>query len=492
MDKQLILALDIGSSSVRGALFDDRGRLLLKTFVRDERRMAPTRDGGAEIPAEKAFRQVVNVIDGVLERSQSVREEITKIVSCTFWHSLIGVDETGDPTTHVLGWADNRSREFVGILRKRFDEAAIHNHTGCRLHPGYWPAKLLWLRKRSTDAWAKTARWISFSDLLTLRLCGSAVTSISMASGTGLFDLRRLTWAPELAKFLNVKPGSLPEIGTEVSSALPLLPKWRRRWPRLKDAQFLLSVSDGAANNIGSGAVGKGTAALMLGTSGALRMVYDGDPPDPIPSGLFCYRLDRERVVLGGALSDGGGLYDYLKRLLRVDLSDAAIAQEIARRGPNAHGLTVLPFFAGERSTGYSEFATGSIHGLTMAHDAIDILQASMESVGYRLAEISDQLNSVTPIKRIIASGGALKASPVWTQIIADVLGHDIYISAELEASLRGAVLLELEKTGKMEFTDEQSANKTRTISFHPTSHAIYRKARKRHNSVYISSGRYN
>jgi gluconokinase len=305
-----------------------------------------------------------------------------------------------------------------------------------------------------------------------------------MASGTGIFDIRRCGWDKELSAYLKINPAALPELTTSDQQELVMLPKWRKRWPRLQAAGWFPPVADGAANNIGSGCTDATKAALMVGTSGAMRIVCKGDLPKKIPSGLWCYRVDRERVIVGGALSDGGGLYDWLKRNLRIDLSNAVIEKQMARRGANAHGLTVLPFLAGERSTGYNEKATGAILGLTMAHDATDILQSGLESVAYRFADMLEQLESVFPAVDIVVSGGALNASPVWTQIIANVLGRDIAISNQPEASLRGAVLLALATTGKIELTDTVSAVKNRRVLFHPDCHEVYRRARIRQTNL--------
>lgn len=457
--------------------------MLPKTLVHVERRLIATRDGGAEIDADKAFRQVVATIDASLENSAKINGAIVAVASCTFWHSLMGVDETGKPTTPVFGWADNRSREYVNVLRKRFEETETHNRTGARFHTSFWPAKLLWIRKEQPDVWSKTDRWISFGDYVALKLCGRAVSSISIASGTGIFDIRKCDWDAEFLRYLKIKKNSLPEIASPDNFTFTLLPKWQKRWPRLKNAVWFPAVADGVANNIGSGCVDETKAALMVGTSGAMRVIYKGDPPRKIPSGLWCYRVDRTRVIVGGAISDGGGLYDWLKRNLRIDLSDATLEKELKRRGADAHGLTFMPFLAGERNTGYNEKATGEILGLTMAHDAIDILQAAMESVAYRFAEIFKQLQKVAQVDEIIASGGALNASPIWTQIISDALGRDLTMSNQPEASLRGAVLLALATTGKIEITDTVTAAKNRTVSFYPKCRDIYRMARNRHTN---------
>ena len=484
MGKEFILGLDIGSSSVRGGLFDTRGSMVRGSLVRIERKLKTTSDGGAEISANASLKQVVSVIDDVLSSTEGVNGVITHIASCTFWHSLLGISTDGRPTTPVFGWADNRSRDFVARLRKNLSEAETHNRTGAHFHSSFWPAKLMWMKSEHPELWRTTAKWISIGDFLQQGFTRRVETGVSIASGTGVFDIRNCGWDEQLTAFLKLKPSALPDIATD-NGGSELLSKWQRRWPRLKDALWLPSVADGAANSIGSGCGVEGRLALMVGTSGAMRVVIDGEPPKNIPSGLFCYRIGQSRVVLGGALSDGGGLYGWLKRNLRIDLSDASIGKEMGRRGADAHGLTFMPFFAGERSTGYNEFAAGSIIGLTLGHDAIDILQAAMEAVAYRFAEILERIEQVHPVTEIVATGGALHGSPVWTQILADVFGRDLKLPSEPEASLRGAILLALANTGKIEVTDRDSAFKNTKVTFHPKCHAIYKLARKRHQGVY-------
>jgi gluconokinase len=261
-----------------------------------------------------------------------------------------------------------------------------------------------------------------------------------MASGTGIFDTRKVAWDSQMQHYIKLKAAQLPEISEK---SFGLNSAFAKRWPALSAAAWLPVVADGAANNIGSGCTTKDTAALMIGTSGAMRVVYEGDPPVNIPSGLWCYRIDRKRVVLGGALSDGGGLYDWLNAMLALPKDAEAT---IAKRKLGSHGLTFEPYLAGERSTGYNEHAVGSIAGIRTATTSVDILQAGMEAVGYRFAEIFRQLEGVTKIKTIVASGGAIKASPVWTNMIAAILDRKLTSSQEPEASMYGAVLLAMEQ----------------------------------------------
>lgn len=430
--------------------------------------------------ADVLLGHVVDAIDAVLEKSSRLKGEIEAVAACSFWHSLMGVDEKRRPTTPVLGWGDTRSREYSAVLKQRFDEREIHDRTGAHFHSSFWPAKLLWLRKEQKDTFEKTARWLSFADHVLFHITGSVSTSASMASGTGIFDQPKCDWDPELLKYLKIKRSSLAQIVTQ--ETFHLTSKFAKRWRRLKDAKWFPAIGDGAADNIGSSCVTKDRAALMVGTSAAMRVAYCGKPPARIPDGLWCYRIDRERVIVGGALSDGGNLFKWVKDNFKVPKS---AEHEMRRRGAAAHGVTVLPYFFGERSTGYNENARGSIIGLTSSYDAIDVLQAAMEGVAYRLAEICNRLKKIAPIKTIAASGGALRDSPVWAQIIADVLGRDLLLNDVHESSSRGAVLLALESLGKIESIEKMAARQSTILTHHPDCHAVYKQARAAHERAY-------
>ena len=454
-------------------------------MVKHERTLTATDDGGAEIDADEAFEQVAAAIDDLLKRSANVKGDIVCVAASSFWHSLVGVDARGKPTTKVFGWADTRSREQVAILRKRLDETEIHNSTGARFHSSFWPAKLLWLRKESPKVFERTAKWLSLCDYSASRLVGRPVTSVSMASATGVFDIRNCTWEPSLLRFLKIKPTQLAELTADDSETYTLLPAFAERWPRLRDSRWFPAIGDGAANNIGAGCTERSKASLMTGTSGAVRVIFRGEPPNKIPPGLWCYRVDRKRVIVGGALSDGGGLYRWLKDNLNLKGSDDDIENDIANRPPDGHGLSFMPFVAGERSTGYHQSARGAVLGIKTATDPVDIVQAALESIAYRFAEILDQLNSVLKIKEIVASGGALRESPVWTQIIADVLGHTLSLPDVHEASSRGAILLALESLGKIKDIGKTETPKGRAFTSRKANHKIYSLARKRHEEYY-------
>ena len=212
---------------------------------------------------------------------------------------------------------------------------------------------------------------------------------------------------------------------------------------------WLLPVGDGACSNIGAGCTTRERMALMVGTSGALRVLWRTEQVS-IPWGAWCYRADRQRVVVGGALNDGGSLLDWLRETLRLPAVEEA-ESALAALEPDAHGLTLLPLWAGERSPGWAADARGAIVGLRLHTSPLEILRAALEAVALSFARIETIVRRAVPeVGEVIATGGALLNSPAWLQIMADVLGHPVLASAEPEASSRGAALLALEALGAL------------------------------------------
>jgi gluconokinase len=438
-----VLALDVGSSSVRAIPFDERGREA-GPAARREYSARHGRDGSAELDPD----ELVAAAQAVLDEAGDGHDALG--ISC-FWHSLLLLDGHDRPLTSVLLWQDRRAVPQAEELARRLDEDAVHARTGCVFHPSFWPAKLSWLRAEQPELVAAARRVLSFGDYLFLRLTGELRTSLSTASGSGLLDLRAGTWDGELLDALGLDVTMLPPVGDEPAGTA------------------YLPLGDGACSNVGAGCVTPDRAALMLGTSGAIRVVHEGEP-EPRER-LFCYLLDRRRVVEGGAVSDGGNLYAWLERTLKLDA-------EVEPRAADGHGLTFLPLLGGERSPGWNPHATGAIAGLTFDADAVDLLQAGLEGVACRMTEIAEAL---PPLREVVATGHALLASPRWIQLFADALGRPVTESAVAEGSARGAAVMALERLG----AEAEPAPLGRVYQPDAERTEIYAAARRRQRELY-------
>ncbi len=480
----MLLALDVGTSGVRAALFNERGEEIVSAS-RHRAESTQLITSGA-LDADSIVQLVEQTVDDLLENCPTAARPVELIAISCFWHSLMGVDSDGRPTTPVLTWSDTAAVEAVNQLRLRYDEAEVHRRTGCRFHSSYWPAKLLWLRDQNPEGFNRTRKWISFGEYLGQHLFGTTMASISMASGTGLFNQATREWDSELVQELAIDPEKLSEIASQTVSSIPLLDRHARRWRLLRGSLLCPAIGDGAANSIGSGCVTKKKIALMVGTSGAMRVLFEDGPPSELPASLWCYRADRTRIVVGGALSDGGGLYAWIRDAFAFSGDSEEIERALQAMDPDSHGLTILPFWSGERSTGWRADARGAILGLTIKVLPIDILRAAMESVAYRFALIAKDLQSFALDGEIVASGNALHASPAWSQILADVLGQRLKLSGLRESSTRGAALLALEAAGKLETVEHFAVPIQKIYEPDMVRHARYQEALARQQKYEI------
>jgi gluconokinase len=439
-----VLAVDVGTSSVRAQIFDA-----------DAQEREPAR---RNYPGENDPARIVALVREAVE--EAVGDESYDAVggSC-FGHSLLAVDEHGKPLTPILGWRDTRSADAADWLTRRLDATAVHARTGCQIHTSYWPAKFAWLAKEEPHVFRGAHGFVSFCDVVYAELLGKPIaTSLSIASATGLLELHARAWDAELLDTLGLEP---------------------ERLPRIDDAAidgWYPALLDGGCSNLGAGCLTRDRAALMIGTSGAFRTVYETAEAEPRP-GLFLHWLDDSRVVEGGSLSDGGSLVYWLSETLKE--ADWTLGD----RDPDSHGLTFLPLLGGERSPGWHQHAKGAVTGLTFATTPLDIRQAALEGVAFTFASIAELMPEV---EHVVATGAGLLKNRDWLQIIADALGRPVTASAVKEASLRGAAVYALERLG------ESPPTGALADVFEPRlDHAdAYRAARDRHRKLYEAATR--
>jgi len=471
----LILTLDIGTSSTRTALFDSTGHRIQDTTTQITYPLLSSNDGAAELETATLLEAVLHCLEGTFGHYRSDSRlrgrPIAGIgVSC-FWHSLIGADAHGKALTRIITWADGRCREDAAALRKEFSEKTIHARTGCMIRASFWPAKLAWLKRTQAGVFKRVRQWLSPAEWLQLALCGEANCAIGMATGTGLFNPGKLDWDPALLKRFDVSREQLRPLTDEPVAVGGRL---ATQFPELRGVPWFPGIGDGAASNLGSGATKPGLAAINVGTSAALRVMREGKEARA-PFGLFCYRVDARRFLVGGAISNAGNLRAWCLRELRLE-TGSVLEEHLALRPEPSHGLTVLPFWTPERAPTWNEDLRGAILGLNLHTSALDLLQAITEATYHRIAQIAELVieGEKAPPKFLVSGG--IQHSREAMQRLANVLGHPIHANPEPEASIRGAAVFVLEKL-KLPIADLKVA---RPIRAKPKIAALYAEERKR------------
>jgi gluconokinase len=444
-----VLAIDVGSSSVRASLFDARAQAVAGADAREAHLLHTAPDGTAEDRADHLLQRVNRVIDNALRAAGPLAREIKAVGVDILASTLLGVDEAGRPLTPVYTYADTRPGPEVEYLRQHLDVAAAHQRTGCPQHTSYAPARFLWVRRTYPDLARRVHRWMDAGTFLYTKWFGHAdiPISYSIASWLGLLNRHKMQWDEELLDRLEVSPEQLPLLADYTDAHRGLASSFAKHWPPLRDVPFFLTVGDGAAANVGSGCLGPGRAALTIGTSGAMRVLLSEKTP-AVPPGLWAYRLGRAQTLLGGSFNEGGNVLVWASDTLQLPPLDR-IDQPLSLLPPDGHGLTALPFLAGERSPGWTTRSTGVIMGLQTLTTPLQVLQALLEAVSYRFGMVWELLAPFAQENpQIIASGGAITRSTYWLQLMADVLQRPVMIADDDETTSRGTAILALHGLG--------------------------------------------
>ncbi len=368
-----------------------------------------TPDGGVEIDARALFDLTVQCLDTLHQQLTVLGIHPAGVGASAFWHSFLGIDKDGEPTTNIIHLFDTRSEAQVEELKRHVDPVAAHRRTGAVIHTSYWPAKLMWLAANRPEACARTVAWLSFPEYFLHRITGQWRNSVSMASGSGLWNQHLCRYDEEMLSVLPIKREQLAPVETFDQPVSSLTAEFAARWPVLNGIPWFPASGDGACDNIGSGCSTPDRFALMVGTSGAIRVVIAANQIE-IPKGIWCYRVDAKRFILGGALSNGGDVFEWTKRTLNLPPDAEA---QLATRAPGCHHA---------RGGGGGGFRRRQ-RGVALSFRRV-----------YKLMTTSFR----EPAK-IVASGGALSHSKVWSQMMADAMGRRMLACEEPEASGRGA-----------------------------------------------------
>ncbi len=517
----MVLVLDLGSSSTRALLYDEHAQLQGKAIARQPFEFRAGADGRSEDDPHAALTRVEAVIDEALSGAQTAKPPITAIGISAYACSLLCLDERGAPLTPVFTYADTRAAEDARALRRELDEMATLQRTGCRIRANYWPARLAWLKRAQPDVFSRARWFVSLTDYLSLKLFGQLRAGISTSSWTGMIDRQTGDWDDVWIARLGITRDQLPPVAQDGQALRGLAGRYASRWPALREAACYPPLGDGAAANIGSGCVDDSRIAITIGSTAALRVVVssqksvassqtteheirntqhairntqyatrntqDATRLPRVPPALWLYRVDHARNLIGGATTEGGNVFAWLKATLNLPDSNALEAELSAMR-PDGHGLTVLPMFGGERSPGFADDARATLHGLSFDTTPAAIARACMESIAFRLALIHDAISEMRQIaghSALIASGGALLGSATWRQIIADVAGVPVQVCDEPEATSRGAALLALHQSGILPNLADLPARLGRTHEPDASRHALYRAAMQRQAELY-------
>jgi xylulokinase len=356
-------------------------------------------------------------------------------------HGLVLLDEAGGVLRPSILWNDQRTDAECDEIRRLVGRTELIATTGNDALTGFTAPKILWVRRHEPDVFDRVRHVLLPKDHVRYRLTGGFAADKADGSGTLLFDLGRRDWSPLVLDALGIPARWLPPTheGPDVTG---LVSEEAAAATGLRSGTPVVAGGgDQAANGVGVGAVRPGIAAVSLGTSGVVFAATDG--PVIEPDGrlhAFCHAVPGTWHVMGVMLSAAGSLR-WFHDTLAPDRSYAALDEAAAAVPAGANGLVFLPYLTGERTPHPDPTARGAFVGLTVRHGLGHLARAVMEGVAFGLRDMVELMPPTLGIEEVRVAGGGAR-SPLWVQIIADVLGRPVRVMGTYEAAAHGAAML--------------------------------------------------
>ena len=473
--EKYIIGIDIGTGSTKAVALDSKG-----TIIGNSQTFYPTQSLHPEFSEQdpeviwQAFADCITKLIG------DVKYAPLSISLSSAMHSLVVIDKNNKPISPLITWADTRSGDIAQRIRKLPEAEKLYQTTGTPIHSMTPLCKIIWLKENAPEIFTAAFKFISIKEFIWYRLFKVYQIDHSIASATGLFNIESLKWNEFSLKLCGINASQLSEIvptnflrKNADSSVLSLL-------NISAETFFCIGASDGCTANVGSYAIEKGTAALTIGTSGAVRIAS----PKPIfdfASMSFNYLLDEKTFICGGPVNNGGNVVDWLFEAIlnnpKPSETDFEHLFKMIETVPAAsEGLIFLPYIFGERAPVWDEKSTGIFFGIKSSHTNAFFLRATIEGICYSMKQVMEIVESSTNKIVQLNVGGGFIHSKTWMQILADITGKKLGVIESEDSSAIGAALINMQVLKMIEEYDSLQPKNDLVVEPDLEKHKIYEK----------------
>lgn len=423
--KEKFLGIDVGTTSLKAAVFDRDGNRLAERTV-DYTLDTDPQTGFIELDPERYIDMTRTVIDGLVAECG----EITALSVDTQGETLIVTDDGGKPLAPAIVWLDNRATAEASELESAFGTPRVYSVTGQAEVSATWPAaKLLWLRRHRPDLFERAGRIFLLEDWILYNLTGSFVTEPTIQSSSMYYDITKGTWWPEMLEYIGITEKQLPRLvkpATAVGS--------------YRGITVVSGMLDQIAGTVGAGVIAPGLVSEMTGTIMAVSVITDSIPPfDPeCPIPCHVHSADGKFALIICSPTAGMAL-----KWFRNQLAEGYTFRELDEMAANipagSDGLVMLPYFCGATVPRFNPDARAAFVGLELSHTRAHFARSIMEAVAFNLRQALERIGIDNVDSLRITGGGA--SSPLWATVKADVIGKELSTLAEPETACLGSAL---------------------------------------------------
>lgn len=431
----LSIGIDIGTTSIKGLLFDESANVVEKSV--EELETIVYKNCREQNP-EVIFQKVINIITVLRKKADSMELGIDFVSLSAYMHSLIAMDADDKPLTNCILWSDGRSIDITEEYKENGVGIEIYKRTGTPIHPMSPLYKIIYLKRNNREIFDNTVKFISIKEYIYRRWTGEYIVDYSIASSSGLFNIHTLKWCNLALEEAGINESHLSAIVDTDTIIPPIKEKYIDLMGLSKETVFVAGASDGCLANLGSRGIEKNIGVVTIGTSGAIRVVTDYPIIDQ-EGRTFSYILKSGYYVSGGAINNGGVAFDWFNNNFVKDIS---IMTNIIREAEEGKGPIFLPFLSGERAPYWDSSLRGSFFGLDLGHKTGDLARAVIEGVSYAINDVYQVLEEVVDTISCFYVNGGFTNSNVWVQTLSNALNKKIIVSENYETTVLGAYML--------------------------------------------------
>nr|MBC7243807.1 gluconokinase [Chloroflexota bacterium] len=477
----MLIGLDLGTTNCKAVALTADGCVVASAS--SSYSLQSPHPGWAAQDVREVWRGVVETIRTLAVKLD--RRQLHGLCLSGAMHSLFPVDKEASPLALAMTWADNRALSYVPALRAQTDPYALYQRTGCPLRSTYHPVRLQWWLRESVCQGA--SRFVAIKDWVLHRLTGIWATDLSLASTTGLLNLEHLDWDAEALGLAGVTPDQLPPLISPAAVVGELNQQVASEMGLPRGLPVVAGASDGGLANLGAGAVSPGQVVVSIGTSGAIRKIVP-QPQFDVAERTWCYFLVDGRWFAGGSINNGGLALQWIRERfypeLPAELGYQQLLEDASTAPAGAGGVLVLPYFSGERNPHWNPTVRAVIYGLSLEHTRAHVARATLEGVAFCLADVWEALAGGDQGEEPVRLTGAVVRSPVWIQILADVLRIPLMPVEVPDASALGAAMLGHWALGNMKTLGASQAPRVSTAfmpnpeqcAFYASRHRVFQK----------------
>ncbi|ECL7894877.1 TPA: gluconokinase [Listeria innocua] len=463
--KSYIMGVDIGTSSTKAVLFNERGEVICREATHYE--LVTDETGKAEESPTEIFEAVITSIQGVMKNID--KTELRGISFSSAMHSLIMVGADGELLTECITWADGRSSEALENIKRDNYLFQLYEATGTPIHPMSPFAKICWLKEDEAQLFHRAEKFVDIKSYILNRLFDVWVMDESLASGTGLYNILEHDWEFEAMEIVKLTPDYLPKVVPETYQLHGVKKEYAELMGIPENLPFIVGGSDGALANIGIQATGRNDVTITVGTSGAVRKLTNEFQVDS-RGRTFCYGAGDGYFIAGGAVNNGGkvvewGLQQFGSESEIMNRDFTSFIAHIDEVAPGASGLLFQPYLLGERAPFWTNDIRGGFVGLTINHSKAHFVRAILEGIAFNLAEVYE---AVAAPDDIIYVTGGISGHEAWCRLLADILDREVRVPHTIEGSSLGAAIIGMRSLGILKTLNLEQTLPIKAV-YHPS-----------------------